>query len=138
MKKTITHLILGLGAALLIGCAGSPINLSSMSPAQLTSQSDATLAQGYGVIRDPDVRAELERRKLFSRTEWQLIDAKSVAVGMSELALIASQGLPSIYGGINTTVTAGGASKQYVYRATTYHKPSYVYVDGGKVTAYQR
>jgi hypothetical protein len=138
MKKYLHHILSAALAVTLIGCAGSPMNMASLSPAQLATQSDAALANGYGVIRDPEVRAELERRKVFTRQEWQLIDAKSVAVGMSELALLASQGLPGIYGGVNTTVTASGASKQYVYRATDYHKPAYVYVDNGKVTAYQR
>jgi hypothetical protein len=138
MKKYLRHFLSAAFAVTMIGCAGSPMNMASLSPAQLATQSDATLANGYGVIRDPEVRAELERRKLFTQQEWQLIDAKSVAVGMSELALIASQGVPGIYGGVNTTVTASGSSKQYVYRATDYHKAAYVYVDNGKVTAYQR
>lgn len=114
------------------------MNMASLSPSQLTTQSNGALANGYGIVRDSEVRAELERRKIFTSQEWPLIDAKSVAVGMSELALLASQGLPGIYGGVNTTVTASGASKQYVYRLTEYHKPTYVYVDNGKVTAYQR
>jgi len=114
------------------------MNLASLSPAQLSTQPNGVLANGYGVIRAPGVRAELERRKVFTRQEWQLIDAKSVAVGMSELALLASQGVPGIYGAVNTTVTASGANKQYMYRETTYHRPTYVYVDNGKVSAYQR
>jgi hypothetical protein len=137
MNKPLHLVLTVVFAAFMIGCAGSPMSLASLSPAQLENQSNASLAQGYGVIRDSEVRAELERRKVFTQQEWQLVDAKSVAVGMSELALIASQGLPGIYGGINTTVTASGATKQYVYRATTYHSPTYVYVDSGKVSAYQ-
>lgn len=134
------RIVLALVAPLLLliaGCAGSPLSLASMDPAQLATQSDASLAQAYGAVRNSGVRAEIERRKLFTSREWSLIESNGVAVGMSELALLASKGLPTIYGGVNETVTATGTNRQYVYRATTYNKPAYVYVENGRVTAYQ-
>jgi hypothetical protein len=137
MNQYLHHIFCAVCLAAFIGCAGSPINLATLSPTQLATQSDLSLANGYSRIRDTDIRSELERRKVFTQQEWQLIDTRSMAVGMSELALIASKGVPSIYGGVNTTVTASGPSKQYIYRETNYHKPSYVYVENGKVTAYQ-
>lgn len=66
--------------------------------------------------------------KVFSEWETKLILEKKIALGMSEKALIESWGKPE---DINTSVGSWGVHKQYVYDS------QYVYVENGKVTAWQ-
>lgn len=72
-------------------------------------------------------RAELNRRKALTSTEWKLIDDTQIAIGLRETALLCSWGRSEV----NRTVTAHSVWKQYVYGTT------YVYVENGRVTAVQ-
>lgn len=72
---------------------------------------------------------ELKRRGAFKPSEWSLISAREISIGMSELALLCSWGAPTH---VNRTVTAAGTHKQYVYPSG-----ALVYVDGGRVTGLQ-
>jgi hypothetical protein len=133
----IALLVITVAAICFSGCAGSPASIVMKSPAELTAQNDLELARAYGTIRNAQVRAELERRKLFTLQEWQLIETKSVGIGMSEAALLAAKGLPVGYGGMRTTVTAQGERKEYLFRMTEFHRPLLVTLENGKVSAYQ-
>lgn len=73
-------------------------------------------------------RQELERRNLLNAIEWTLVDSHRIQIGMSETALLCSWGRTDV----NRTVTAAGEHKQYVYGRGTM-----VYVDDGRVTAFQ-
>jgi hypothetical protein len=72
--------------------------------------------------------AELKRRKTFNATELGLIREHKIQIGMSERALICSWGNSEV----NDTVTQYNVHRQYVYFDNTF-----VYVDDGRVTAYQ-
>ena len=72
-------------------------------------------------------RRELEVRGALRSTEWDLISAHKVAIGMSETALLCSLGKTTV----NRTVTAYVTRKQYVYGDT------FVYVENGRVTGFQ-
>jgi hypothetical protein len=131
--------LLSLFVIILAGCAGSPARLAMMSPEQLQTQSDGQLCAAYGFAHSKKVRAEIERRGILTAEEWLLVERREVAIGMSELAMVASIGGPNgLYGSVNETVTAGGVRRQYVYRDTEYGRAGYVYTEGGRVTAYQR
>lgn len=86
------------------------------------------LCHNFSRSRQPLVRAELQKRKLFSSDEWELIDKKQVRIGMTELALICSWGDTKR----NRSVGAWGEHIQYVYPSN-----SFVYVENGVVTSWQ-
>lgn len=131
--------LLSLFVIVLAGCAGSPARLAMMSPEQLQTQNDGQLCAVYGFGHSKKVRAEIERRGLLTTEEWSLVDRRALAIGMSELAMFASLGGPNVvYGSVNETVTASGVRRQYVYRDSEYGRAGYVYIEGGRVTAYQR
>ena len=112
------------------GCAGIP----AMSPDELKLVDVGDLCVSYGEIKGRKTRNELERRQALSPHEWHLVDQKKISVGISSCALAASWGPPAR---INTTVTGYGGSHQWVYRDCSTCKASYVYVDSGKVVAWQ-
>ena len=91
-----------------ISCAGSPSRISMMSEDQLRSVNSYQLCHAYGHIKSEKVRNELLNRYVITSYEWTLIDRKSVSIGMSELALRCSLGIPNT---INTTVTQYGTRK---------------------------
>lgn len=78
--------------------------------------------------------AEIERRGGFNAAELRLIRANAVAPGMSERAAVCAWG--RAFDAVNTTATASGLSKQYVYRGQ-YTKTRYFYTRNGRVTAVQ-
>ena len=122
---------------LLFGCAGSPIVINSMSSEELSLQNSFSLCNAYQYKESEKVRAELERRKILSESEWRLIDSKYLQVGMSELSLICVKGfvIPG-FGTVNETTTSSGISKQYVYE-DAFGGRQYIYLSDGKVTSWQ-
>lgn len=120
----------------LAGCAGSPIALSSASDEELRAQPVERLCVAYALMKPVRVRAELDRRALFSAEEWRAIEGGRWWIGMSEAALICSQGKPAA---VNQTITAAGVSSQYVFEeCRTYCPRRYAYVRNGVVTALQQ
>jgi hypothetical protein len=75
------------------------------------------------------IKTELNRRDAVSDEDWPLIDNSKVRIGMSECALLAAWGQPTV---INHTMTAAGESSQYVYSVSRY-----AYVANGSVTTLQ-
>lgn len=126
-------------AALIIlsNCAGSPVRVNSMSAEELATQSSFTLCNAYNQGKKDNVRNELKKRNALSDSDWRLIDAESLGIGMSELALICTKGgvIPG-YGSINVTTTPYGVNKQYVYE-DAFGNRQYIYVENGKVTSWQ-
>ena len=83
-------------------------------------------------VRDPQKYIDMG----FSRSEAELIAERKIRIGMSRKALIQSWGIPS---DLNTTVTRYGRHEQFVYGTyTAYSSPTYVYVDDGVVTSWQK
>jgi len=120
-----------------IGCAGSPIRLSSMSPEELQAENSFLLCNTYNFNGDKEVRTELQRRNALTDQEWGLIDSGYLQIGMSELALICLKGNVIVgYGTINVTTGTWGVHKQYVYE-NAFGSRSYIYVENGKVTSWQ-
>lgn len=148
MTKT---LVIAALAVLITSCANSPARLSLMSPEELTEIDAVALCSAYAfgrsdkirdalLVRDEELRQMAEAglpdpsglplRPAFTEREWQAIDAGSLYIGMSEMGMICSLGFPSIFnnGAVNTTRTASGVSKQYVYgRNYVYVRNGYVY-----------
>lgn len=119
----------------LIGCAGSPARISMMSPEDLITVDSYDLCRAYIWHRSKNVEMELIRRKIFSEYEWSLIEQNKIGIGMSELALKLSWGIPRT---INTSVGSWGTHKQWVYRRCPSCKAQYVYTENGKITSWQQ
>lgn len=77
---------------------------------------------------------EITRRGGFTASELRAIRAHTVFVGMSETAGLCSWG--NGFATVNTTTTAGGVSKQYVY-ASDYTKTRYLYSTNGRISGIQ-
>lgn len=78
--------------------------------------------------------AEIQKRGGFSAAELRAIKAHDAFVGMSEAAGLCSWG--SAFDAVNTTTTASGVSKQYVY-ASDYSKTRYLYATNGRISGIQ-
>jgi hypothetical protein len=76
------------------GCNTYPLNQTQLSPDDLAGMPDHRLCEVYTWNRAPNLRAELQRRKIFTEPEWQAIEAGQVVMGMSEVALMVA--LPGI------------------------------------------
>jgi hypothetical protein len=81
-----------------------------------------------------DAASALKKRRDFYINKYGPVNGEKVAkgliwIGMTEAMLLDSRGRPN---DINTTVTRYGTSKQYVYGSG-----QYVYVENGKVDAWQ-
>ncbi len=91
-------------------------------------KSSDQLCVDYSRSHSKSARAELATRNALTDAEWQAIDQHTVRVGMSELTLLCALGDAKV----NRTVTANAVRKQYVYGDR-----SYVYVENGRVVAFQ-
>ena len=113
----------------IVGCAGSPIHLSTASPKELREYNNVrALCNAYHFTKDKEILVELKRRNLFTDEEWKRINSGNIKMGDSHLLLMASWGDPVK---INRTVILGGAHEQWVYSS------SYVYLDNGVITGWQ-
>lgn len=79
--------------------------------------------------------AEIQRRGGFSSAELQAIQVNQVFVGMSETAGLCAWG--GAYDTINTTATASGVMKQYVYSGSEFSKARYLYATSGRISGFQ-
>lgn len=134
MKK----LVVMASAAIASGCMTTPEQAAALPDLPLCSRAYSTLKGGiYGYSPDDTARAEIRRRNLLTDSEWALVDARQVQIGMSECALRASWGIPTT---VNASAGSWGSSKQYVYRDRGYYTStaSYVYVRKGKVDSWQQ
>jgi hypothetical protein len=90
--------------------------------------SEYELCKEYHDVGSPAAKREIIRRKLLTPNEWKLVQSHWIRIGMSETALICSWGSSTE---TNRTVLANSVHEQYVYDGT------YVYVENGKIVAYQ-
>lgn len=93
----------------------------------------------WNAVNTDAVEVELTRRGALTATEWRHVRSKSVAIGMSKVAVICSWGpiYAGVNGSVNTTVSNGSVFEQRVYRDTSYSKAEYVYLTNGVVTSIQ-
>lgn len=122
-------------AATLSGCVASP--------KQITAMSNLSLCQAYQNARKIGHLAgdgganhlqEIQRRKLLSDNELDLVKNKQIQRGMSTCALYASWGSPDRE---NSTVSARGTLIQHIYGWRRGASRSYVYTENGLVTSWQ-
>lgn len=73
--------------------------------------------------------------KKYGEEVADIILQKKFYIGMSEEALIESLGKPD---DINTSVGSWGVHKQYIYGGYGYTHATYIYVENGKITSYQK
>lgn len=64
----------------------------------------------------------------------QLIQEKTISIGMNTEEVIASRGLPN---NIHKTVGSWGVHEQWIYGSPLYRGCFYLYFEDGKVTAWQ-
>ena len=131
------NIVITLYFVILAGCAGSPARIGMMSPEELRAENSYNLCNAYAFDKSEKSKNELIRREAIPKEEWPIIEQKKIIIGMSELGLICSWGLPGIDGNVNKTVTAGGVRKQWVYRGCRVCKGKYVYTENGKITGWQ-
>lgn len=114
------------------------MKLASMTPEELSYEHPHNLCNAYHLNKNKKIRDELEFREILSDAEWVLIDANTIQVGISELALICLRGaiIPGVNGSVNVTTGSWGVHKQYVYK-DPFGGRSYVYLENGKVTSWQ-
>ena len=134
--RSMKKLIVAVGIAVcgtLSGC------ISWTDPKALATRDEAYLCGAYGEENRPGVlhgyedrivaiRQEIDRRRAVDPTDWPVINARQVRIGMTECAFRAAWGYPDTF---NATTTAYGRNIQYVYGQ------SYVYTNGSRVTAIQ-
>ena len=123
-----------LAVLLLAGCAPSYAHAKA---ADLAALAQADLCAAYHDGHPPTVRAELERRGAIAAADWPDVEARTIRVGMSQCALLASWGIPGLWGNVNRSVTAAGTETQWVYRDCDACEATYVYTERGVVTGWQ-
>lgn len=138
-RMTVRSIIFTFIFALLGGCVSAPskVNLGMLNNEELCWRMNYLRMHGAGTIgpllvQQPEGTSyweEIVSRGYFSQSELDLIDSKSIQMGMREEALICSWGRPS---DVNKSVGSWGEHKQYVYGGG-----SYVYVENGRVTSWQ-
>lgn len=129
-----TVLALAASTLLLVGCAAD--RMASLPPEQLAAVPDDQLLSAYTDADYESLKAEVKRRKLLSDEEWSLVQNRQIKMGMREQVLWLSWGRPER---VNEDVTPQGRSRQLGYNCDTYGLcHTYVYVDGGVVTSWQK
>lgn len=79
---------------------------------------------------------ELQKRGGFTTSELRQISKSKPIPGMSEAAGLCAWGYAQ--NGVNTTMTAGGTTRQYTYGDGRYSSRRYLYTTNGVVTAVQQ
>ena len=92
--QLLAGLLGGLVFWCMTGCNTDPFNQAQLSPDDLAGMPNHRLCEAYTWERAPNLRGELQRRKIFTEQEWQAIDTGQVFMGMSEVALMVA--LPGI------------------------------------------
>lgn len=131
MKNKLLALIL---VSLLPGCATTPEQLSAM-PDDMLCKTYRDSRRVGGLIGDLGAShlQEIERRKLLTANELDLVKNRQIQRGMSLCALYASWGVPNRQ---NRSVGAWGTRIQHVYGSSSTSR-AYVYTDNGIVTSWQ-
>ena len=122
----------------LVGCATEGYYLRKLSDDQLREVKTKTLVLGYYDLADERVRAEIDRRGLFTEREWELVRERKISVGMSQVALYAAWGRPS---GESLHETRDGYRMQHSYggyNGAVYIPMSFVYTENGRVTGWSK
>ena len=114
--------------ALLAGCAGSPRAIKTESAQEIQKNDFMEVCFAYTFHQTETIANELVRRGISER-DLPNIATRSVRIGMSERAAVCSWGR---YERVNTTTTANGTRKQFVYGSGRY-----LYTTNGRVTAFQ-
>lgn len=78
----------------LSGCMTALVDMSMGSDAELARASDWDVADAYYIGKGKRIRAELERRGLFTPDEWGRIDRERVQVGDRAIMVVAALGKP--------------------------------------------
>jgi hypothetical protein len=95
------------------------------------------VSQNLGQVEKADLAfSEIQRRGGFTDSELRAIRTNQVFVGMSEPAGLCAWG--NGFDAVNTTGTAGGIMKQYVYTGNEYVKSRYLYATNGKISGFQQ
>lgn len=124
-----------LGVSSMAGCVpmATEQNVKTLPMAELCTS--VIVARNLGDTNGASLAMdEIERRAQFTEAEMRSIRINNVVPGMTEAAALCAWG--NGYAAVNTTTTANGTSKQYVY-SNDYTKNRYFYSENGHVTAVQ-
>ncbi|MAZ89899.1 MAG: hypothetical protein CL693_19865 [Cellvibrionaceae bacterium] len=124
MKKITT----AIAVLTLVGCAGSPWSIQSMTAEELRIVPDSQLAQSFTHSRTQLVEAELRRRGLINADNEAHIRNETIAVGLDLKSAALALGPPMR---VNESVGRSGKQTQWVYPGNRY-----VYLENGVVTSW--
>ncbi|GEM_PF-3106043 len=136
MKVIKSLLFLSLFVLLLMGCIGSPYEISRMDQTELSQVSDYQLlgALSNSAYRTEMMFNEAKRRGLLNDNDIRIVKSGRLQTGMSENALIATWGHPV---NIKTDTWHHQVIKQYIYGfKTKYTSQTYVIVNQGTVRSW--
>lgn len=125
--------LLVVAAAVLLGCQGSPVQVNQLTPDQLADVPDRNVCLAYSHGGRAHIREEIQRRGLVDEQDWTLIDQGQIRIGMNYCGGLAAWGRPAA---VNTTTTAHGTDRQWVYERGGYRR-AYFYTTGGVIRAIQ-
>lgn len=137
MMVRICLLSIVLSTALLGCAAGSPGEIATRRGEALASTSSPELISAYAwerkapsLVHDNEtvLRAEIDRRNLFSDEQWSRIETKSIRIGDPEILVWASWGPPDR---IHKLTTASGERRALTWNDSR----SLVYIEDHKVVA---
>lgn len=117
----------------------SPLLMGQLSDAGLRNQTDNDLCDAYAkeLIKNERVKKELEARNKLSPQDWKAIRTGKLYVGMSELALICTWGLPGRYDHISVHEDGFNVRKTYSYQYfEDYPTVSIAKIQNGKVASW--
>jgi hypothetical protein len=121
---------------LLIGCAGSPYQVSQMNRAELSTVSDYNLLGSLSntAVRNKMMFDEAKRRGLLTDSDIRIVKKGKLKRGMTENTLIATKGQPLQ---IKQDTYQSEIIKQYVYGfKTKYSNQTCVIVNRGTVRSW--
>ena len=87
-------LVWGLAGGFVTGCTDYRVNdeyniePAHLSPEALAEVPDRRVCEAYAKNRSQRLKAELERREVFTDLEWQAIETRTPILGISEMALM--------------------------------------------------
>lgn len=120
-------------AFLFLGCA-----TADLTPDKLASADSFYLCNKWHQNKSWEIWSELVGHEAITQNEWPTIERGKFYIGMSELGLVCSWGLPNYYGAVNKSVGPWGVHKQYVYRNSRRSQAMYIYVENGKITSWSK
>ena len=131
----MNRIVLAFLLSFLIGCASLYFPPEPKHPENLSNKDLLTVIQKSPSNKKPALAlVEASKRGLIESSEVYLIMDCKLEIGMSEQAMLLMMGIPN---SVHKSTDTYGVYKQYRFGSYR-HLPTFVYVDGGKVTSWDQ